>query len=188
MVAPSALNPSVEFSMVEQEVVETCDRKLVPKSRYRWNEASTLATGANFELSVKYPANLGNDTLDVLHKLFDEAHEQAYGYHWPKRDLELVTFRVTASIEVDRPLPVASKSTGSLSSNPKAHRPVYFESVEAFANCPIFDRATLSPDQRLLGPAIFEQIDTTTVVPPGFMASVDHHRNLRIDHVADQLG
>ena len=188
--APSALESIRRvFDELEQEVAGDLRSQAsseIPMQVER--NVDARYKGQNFELSVKYPVNLGNDTLDVLHKLFDEAHEQAYGYHWPKRDLELVTFRVTASIEVDRPLPVASKSNGSLSSNPKAHRPVYFESVEAFANCPIFDRATLSPDQRLLGPAIFEQIDTTTVVPPGFMASVDHHRNLRIDHVADQLG
>jgi N-methylhydantoinase A len=143
--------------------------------------------GQNFELSVLCPHELKGGALDHVHRSFDAAHEQAYGYHWPKRDIELVTFRVTGWIQVDKPVSAASRSDSILSANPKTHRPVYFDSVEAFVNCPIFDRTGLSANQRVLGPAVIEQADATTLVPPGFMTSVDPYRNMRISYVADQM-
>ena len=44
----------------------------------------------------------------------------------------------------------------------------------------IFDRARLPVGARLSGPAIIEQPDTTTVIPPGYAAAVEASGNLRI--------
>jgi N-methylhydantoinase A len=44
----------------------------------------------------------------------------------------------------------------------------------------VFDRARLPIGARLAGPAIVEQPDTTTVIPPGYAASVEASGNLRI--------
>jgi N-methylhydantoinase A len=49
-----------------------------------------------------------------------------------------------------------------------------------FAATPIYDRARLPADGRIAGPAIVEQPDTTTVVPPGWTALVETSGNLRI--------
>jgi N-methylhydantoinase A len=45
---------------------------------------------------------------------------------------------------------------------------------------PIYDRATLQPGHRLRGPAIVIEFDSTTVVLPGYAASVDNHFNILI--------
>lgn len=46
---------------------------------------------------------------------------------------------------------------------------------------PILRRESLGPGRALEGPAIIEQLDTTTVLPPGFRATVDDAGNLVID-------
>ena len=46
---------------------------------------------------------------------------------------------------------------------------------------PILRRTSLSPGHTLEGPAIIEQLDSTTVLPPGFHAAVDDVGNLIID-------
>ena len=46
---------------------------------------------------------------------------------------------------------------------------------------PILRRESLGPGSTLAGPAIIEQLDTTTVLPPSFRAAVDAAGNLIID-------
>jgi N-methylhydantoinase A len=44
----------------------------------------------------------------------------------------------------------------------------------------VYERARLPLGARLAGPAIVEQADTTTVIPPGVTARVDEGGNLRL--------
>ncbi|MBD3624906.1 MAG: hypothetical protein HUJ24_05910 [Rhodobacteraceae bacterium] len=50
-----------------------------------------------------------------------------------------------------------------------------------FAETPIYDRALLRPGNVVAGPAIIDQLDTTTVVPPGLTARVDPHLTLILE-------
>ena len=43
-----------------------------------------------------------------------------------------------------------------------------------------YDRSSLQAGNRLQGPAIVHQYDSTTVVPPGLAASIDGHGNIII--------
>jgi N-methylhydantoinase A len=53
---------------------------------------------------------------------------------------------------------------------------VYFSG--RFLETPIYRRADLPAGMRLAGPAVVEQLDSTTVVPPGVDAEVDEHLNI----------
>jgi len=44
----------------------------------------------------------------------------------------------------------------------------------------VYDRARLPIEARVAGPAIIEQLDTTTVIPPGHAALVESSGNLRL--------
>jgi N-methylhydantoinase A len=46
--------------------------------------------------------------------------------------------------------------------------------------CPIYDRELLSPGHMIDGPAIIEQMDSTTVIHPKHRVQVDEYRNLII--------
>ncbi len=60
-------------------------------------------------------------------------------------------------------------------------RAVYFEDVADFVPTPIYRRERLLAGHRLDGPAIVEQMDSTTVVLPGQHAIVDERANLLIE-------
>jgi N-methylhydantoinase A/oxoprolinase/acetone carboxylase beta subunit len=47
-----------------------------------------------------------------------------------------------------------------------------------FHPCTIYDRAKLKPGNRISGPAIIEQMDTTTIVLPDMLVTVEEHLNL----------
>ena len=57
-------------------------------------------------------------------------------------------------------------------------RDVYFEA--GYVGSKVYDRRRLKPGMRVDGPAIVEQMDSTTVLPPGLNATVDALGNLRV--------
>ena len=69
-----------------------------------------------------------------------------------------------------------SARTGALV--PTATRKVFFENAGGFVDCPIYDRGALLTGDQFHGPAVIEQMDCTTVIPPDFAARVDAAGNL----------
>jgi N-methylhydantoinase A len=138
--------------------------------------------GQNFELRVPLAADdLGAPAMDAVKAGFDAAHEQFYGYRQPEQEAECVTFRLRASLPVPRPElagQAAAERSGSLTA--QATRKVFFESAGGFVDCPVYARRDLRPGDTLDGPAIVEQMDTTTVLPLDFTAEVDAVSNLRL--------
>jgi N-methylhydantoinase A len=59
---------------------------------------------------------------------------------------------------------------------PKVSRPVWFEG--GWREARVRQRDTLVPGMRFIGPAIVEQLDTTTVIQPEQEAAVDEYRNI----------
>jgi N-methylhydantoinase A len=137
--------------------------------------------GQNFELTVPAVLEDGSDefAIDALRTAFDVSHRRFYGYDLPEKPVELVTFRLRAALpgpEVD----LARQSFAPRSSplRPTAHRRVLFNAAQDGVNCPVFDRSDFRPGDAFQGPAIVEQMDTTTVVPADFSAVVDSIGNL----------
>ena len=57
-------------------------------------------------------------------------------------------------------------------------RPVWLAEAVGVVDTPIYVREQLRPGNRFAGPAIVEQMDATTLVPPGMTARVDAYLNL----------
>jgi len=60
----------------------------------------------------------------------------------------------------------------------KSRRPVVFAERNGFVDCPTYYRYQLFAGDRVAGPAIVEEFDSTTVIHPGYEASVDRYGNL----------
>lgn len=108
---------------------------------------------------------------------FNSAHEREYGYTMPPHigRVELANLRIIATHAADhvRVAP-ADTTNGTVGS-----RSVFFRET-GFTDVRTYDRATLPPGERVVGPAIIDQPDSTTVVPSGAVADVDHEGNLVI--------
>ncbi|GAB2933947.1 hydantoinase/oxoprolinase family protein [Streptomyces mayteni] len=138
----------------------------------------------NFELRLALPAiELDAAALAELVADFHRQHEKSYGFAHPGSPVQLVNLRVTALGEVPRPAlprlqdgaaePPAEAVTG--------HRQVDFGAADGPVPTTVYDRARLLAGNRLAGPAVIEQLDATTVLPPGSTAEVDPFGNLLID-------
>ena len=136
--------------------------------------------GQNHELSVAAPGgSFDRMALAAVKDNFHAAHREMYGYASLDKPLELVTYRVRARLSGAR-RGAAESSTparaGAL--GPIASRKVYFEQTQGFVDCPVYLRDDLAAGDRLSGPAIIEQMDCTTVVPPDWNVCVDGVFNL----------
>jgi len=61
---------------------------------------------------------------------------------------------------------------------------VYFEELGGFADCPVHDRYLLAEGSTVTGPAIVEEVDSTTVVHPGYQGRTTEAGFLVITEVA----
>lgn len=120
--------------------------------------------GQSFELDVPHDANAA-----AVASAFHRKHEQRYGYAVPDEDVELVNARLTAVAEID-PLP-DSAATRDGAGAAAAQRDVWIDG--AYVSTPVYARTLLPPNAAISGPALIEQYDTCTYVPPGWSASDD---------------
>ena len=106
-------------------------------------------------------------------------HESAYGYANPHDPIEIVNVRLTARGRLFEE-PVASETGGpGPLPEPFERRPVRFTPEHA-TDCPVYDRESLRAGHTLKGPAIVEQLDSTTPIFPQDVAVVDRAGNLVI--------
>ena len=61
-----------------------------------------------------------------------------------------------------------------------AQRIITFDDPSQPVDTPVFDHALLPPGSRLKGPAVIEGLDSTVLIPPAFIASVDASGTIHI--------
>ncbi len=119
-------------------------------------------------------------SVDALIARFHARHERLYTYALPDAAVEIVTLRVTAAGRVRRfALPTLSTRSSPRRRGRAARRSVYFAGA-GWTSCAVLDRTTLGVGAVVRGPAIVEQLDSTTVVLPGQRAVVDRVGSLVI--------
>jgi N-methylhydantoinase A len=123
--------------------------------------------GQSWELLVRLPA--GVESMAGLEAAFRQAHERRYG-HASDGAAEIVNFRLTAVGGVPKPEPVRWSVTGTLAAARRIERAVCFGG-EAM-RVPVYTRAWLPSAVAVPGPAVIEEMGATTVVPPGWTATV----------------
>ena len=106
------------------------------------------------------PVPMGDD----LEERFNGLHEQLYGFRMPDTPSEIVNLRaVGTGVRQNPELP-----EGEL------HGP------DPGVEGPVYDRAALQPGNRITGPAVITEFDSTTVVLEGYEAEVDRFFNILI--------
>ena len=114
---------------------------------------------------------------------FDDLHRRTYGASAPEEDAELVTLRVVSEVPVPH-LRLPRIAAGHVADARVGERPLYDLTSAEFANAYVYDRARLGADDRIAGPAIVEQYDSTTVVLADQVLRVDDFGNLLITEEA----
>jgi N-methylhydantoinase A len=104
----------------------------------------------------------------ALRAAFEAEYEALYGMRLGDVPVEVVTWRLIASGPVPKPSPPpAAEATAA---PPRAHRPLAL--LPGAPPVPVHDRPALGIGQRIIGPAIIEERETTLVILPGWVATV----------------
>lgn len=135
--------------------------------------------GQNFELSIPFEPGEAIDG-EALARRFNAAHDEAYGFHNEKARLEIVSVRLAASGSYPSNIrTIVAEADGAASARPKGRRTAWFARNEG-VEVAVYDRDDLMAGHVIIGPAIIDQNDTTTVVYPGDEVRVDLYGNIII--------
>ena len=140
--------------------------------------ADARYVGQGYELTVPVPGGrLDADALVRVRASFDEVYAARYGYANPAEPVEIVTWKLSAVGGAPR-IALAKAATRSVGESRKGTRRAYFPETRGYVDTPVYDRYALAAGTSLSGPAIVEERESTTVLPPGLTAAVDEYANL----------
>jgi len=106
-----------------------------------------------------------------VERAFGEEYARVYGMTIPDVPVELVTWRIS----IYAPAPAVSLAPSAPSGGApvaKGERPVRFSRKGEPVVTPVYDRSALGAGDRLVGPAIVEERETTCVLPPGWVGEL----------------
>ncbi len=180
----SELSPTEITSWYEQleiQALEQMSREgVMPDDVSLIRAADARYVGQGYELEVIVgPGKLEQGDVEQMVERFHDAHVRNYGYASHNNPVEVVNLKVTALASMPRPDLLSDSQGGGDPSRARiGERNVYFRNERKATR--IYDRSGLLPGDAIEGPAIVEQLDSTTVVWEGQTATVDNFLNLVI--------
>ncbi len=127
--------------------------------------------GQGHEIPVPLPMRaLGEADVDGLREAFDREYARFYDRPVPGSDVEVMSYAVTVATvpEAWTPPPPAAVRAGEA-----RRQPVRDTATGEVAEWAVHDRATLPVGAAVAGPAIIAEDETSTLVGPGWTATVD---------------
>ncbi len=150
-----------------------------PERRRRLYSIDLRYLGQYHEVNVPVDAALVKPLdLEAVARAFHAAHDRLYGYALDREgtSIELINLRLTAIGTSEKPEIRREPYRGSDPSPArKGTREAFLTSEMGFAPVAVYDGASLGHGNRLEGPAIVEQINTTVFVPAGFELECDEY-------------
>ncbi|HVB89388.1 MAG TPA: hydantoinase/oxoprolinase family protein [Beijerinckiaceae bacterium] len=136
--------------------------------------------GQGYEMTLPYSFPLQAGELAALRRQFDERHQSSFGHMASGEAVEIVSWRVRG---VGRTPPVTTPTYQPcglrLEDAVRETRSARFHG--RMYECKVYQRERLDVGTSFPGPAIVDQLDCTSVIAPGQVASVDVYKNLIID-------
>ncbi|AUI51486.1 hydantoinase/oxoprolinase family protein [Arthrobacter crystallopoietes] len=129
--------------------------------------------------SLAVPMGSGKGALEEAIQTFHQEHEREFAFRQDNQPVEIYQLQLSAIGKTPKPSFAPEKELLADPGNPESMRPVYFGS-DGWVETPVFDRSSLPAGATFIGPAIIDQLDSTTVVPPRTTAEIDEWLNIRI--------
>lgn len=174
-VTPQEVNSVYEgFKQVGRAKLEN---EGIPADRVAYVYSMDLRyAGQTHDLSITLPATTYDESVhEQLATLLHEKHLREFG-HAPESNepIEIVNLRLACLGLIDRPtlpeIPAGPQAA------PAEYRQVYM--LDRWLETPVFNRSDLYQGNSVQGPAIVEQLDSTTVILPGWVGTVDRFGNI----------
>jgi N-methylhydantoinase A len=167
------------FAALDDEAAAWLAAESVPVEarEIRWR-AGMRYVHQGFELFVDWPGRSADpDALSAAIERFHDEHERLYTFAQRDTAVEIVTLEVTALGRL--PGPAAEQIATARPFAPAGHAVVQLEGGEA--RVPVWRREDLGAGAVLRGPGIVVQMDATTWLHPGDVATMDAFGNLVVE-------
>ena len=174
------------FGELEQRARAQLEEDGVPADRVLVQRvADCRYLGQGYELRVDAPSGqIDDDWVERVRADFHDIHEREYSRRFEESDIEIPNVRVRG-IGLMPPLSTPEVEHGGESPDGALRHEgaAWFRVDGELRQVPTryYDRAALEAGNMIDGPAIVNQYDTTTVVPPGIAAHVDRFGNVIIE-------
>lgn len=172
------LEKSAQLRLSEDRV--SLDRRVI-------NRAVDLRyAGQGTELTVSFPQGLvTKETTQVAVKKFHDLHKQLYTFSDDNSPVEIINLRVQALGKSDHIGPPLIMKSESIEPKRKSVRRVVIDQT-GYEDVSVFDRESLLNGHEILGPAIIDQLDSTTLILRDQKLKVDKFGNLLIRECANE--
>ena len=178
------------FSVLEQRAARDAEHEGFPPELIQIQRQLDLRYPfQGYELTVPCPegSHLKESDKAAIRAAFDARHREVYGTAAPDETPEVVNVRVTSVVSVPK-LDLPEIESDDAVPTPISRRKVLFDSVAGYIDTLVYDRVKLKAGAKIQGPAIIEQLDSTTVILPGMRAHVEKFGNIIIDTGAQMGG
>jgi len=135
-------------------------------------EARFIGQGSETSLPVP-EGDFGTLDQALLRRRFDENYARLYGRTYPESPVEFVNFCVRASLPVKLLALPRLAHKGRTADAVKGERSAFCGRAREFLPHTVYDRYRLAPDAQTVGPAIFEERESTVIVGAGARVRVD---------------
>jgi len=133
--------------------------------------------GQSFEVRVEFDRPISDVSLTTFIAAFHAEHKAQYSYDIQERIVEIVNCRLEAVGVTPKP-PMRSAEGQAGMESVIDRRQVHFGANGGWQQAAVHDRAQLTPGTSIAGPAVVEEMSSTTIVPPNHHATVDDIGNL----------
>jgi N-methylhydantoinase A len=139
--------------------------------------------GQGYEINIRLPGPAASlaEFREAVMQAFRKTYLQLYGREVAGTGIEIITWRLRASGPSGAVGSIRTQRRGGASGGAlRGYRPVYFEEAGGYVETAVYDHYSLQPGERIAGPAIVEQKESTAVVGPSGNATLDARMNLVI--------
>jgi 5-oxoprolinase (ATP-hydrolysing) len=173
------------FEGLELQATEQLESDEIPKgSQLIQRVADCRYLGQGYELRIDCPSGEIDDAwIEKVTADFHDAHEREYSRRFDDSDIEIPNIRVRGiGMMPDLETPAMEEGGSSPEEGLRHQADAWFLVDGELASLPTryYERSALKAGNHLEGPAIINQLDSTTVVPPGFTAEIDRFGSIVI--------
>lgn len=129
--------------------------------------------------SLQVPMGSGPGAIARAVRTFHEQYEREFAFRQDDAPVEVYQLHLAAVGKIPKPSFRPTDPVPQAPGAPAERRPVYF-GEDGWVDTPVYDRDALAAGTAFAGPAIVNQLDSTTVVPPRTRAEIDEWLNIRI--------
>jgi N-methylhydantoinase A len=167
---------NADFARLDAEARAQLRRDGVPEAGITLMHAADCRyVGQGYELRVAMPAeSLDDDAMQAVSEEFHRLHEEEYGHVFPSNPIQIVNIRVVAVGETPKLPALPAPPAADLADAEIDEAPVQFteNGSPSERSAAFYRRVRIPAGERVEGPAVLVQFDSTVVVPPGASAEV----------------